>query len=103
MRRVHETAPTRRGQYGSDRSGGATVVYPSTGDPVADTRGARVWPRALHPFASPCRIDPDKGLRQHRCSGSHADVVASYRAWRDGEYAAAEEHDAGTPSSPRYG
>jgi hypothetical protein len=102
VRDILQTARTRHGQHGSDRSGGATIVYPATGDPAADTRAARVWPNALHPFRSPCRIDPDKGLGQHRCSVSHASAVESYRAWRDGEYAAAEAHDAGTASSPGH-
>jgi hypothetical protein len=102
VRDIHQTARTSRGQYGSDRSGGATIVYPATADPAADTRAARVWPNALHPFRSPCRIDPDKGFRQHRCSGSHASAVQSYRAWRDGEYAAAETHDTGTANSPGH-
>lgn len=76
--------------YGTDRSNGATVVYP-TDDAGVPAGPGRVWPRALHPFRSPCRIDAGKGLRQHRCSASHASLVDGYRAWRDSAYAAAED------------
>lgn len=59
------------------------------------------WPNALHPRRSPCRIDATKGTRQHPCSTAHADMVEGYRSWRDGEYALAEQTEAGTAHSPR--
>jgi hypothetical protein len=48
------------------------------------------WQRALHPSRTHCRIDASKGVRQHRCSWSHVEVVDGYRAWREAEEAAAE-------------
>jgi hypothetical protein len=48
------------------------------------------WTRALHPSRSPCRVDAAKGLLQHRCSRSHAELVDGYRAWREVAHAAAE-------------
>lgn len=56
------------------------------------------WPNALAPSLSPCRIDKAKGTHQHPCSGHHASMVESYRSWRDGEYALAEEAAAGGPN-----
>lgn len=53
------------------------------------------WPRALHPRRTPCRIDESKGSRQHPCSTEHRDVVQGYRAWRESEEQAAEEHTIG--------
>lgn len=85
MRDVLQTR--RRRMYGTDRSNGATIVYADATDP----RSGRVWPRAIPPHLSPCRIDAGKGIHQHRCSATHADVVAGYRAWRDSEYAMAED------------
>lgn len=49
---------------------------------------------------SPCRIDKAKGNRRHPCSVFHADLVDTYRSWRDSEYAAADQAAYGTPSSP---
>jgi hypothetical protein len=80
-------SPRARRTYGEDRSNGATIVY---ADPANPSSG-RVWQKALQPHRSPCRIDAGKGLSQHRCSASHADMVCGYRAWRDSEYAAAED------------
>lgn len=80
-------SPRPRRRYGEDRSNGATIVYGDVNDPAS----GRVWPRALQPHRSPCRIDAGKGLRQHRCSSAHASVVDGYRSWRDSEYAAAED------------
>ena len=50
-----------------------------------------IWPSALHPGATPCRVDQSKGNRQHPCSFSHRDVVEGYRAWRESEEEAAEK------------
>lgn len=86
MRDVLQTPRARR-TYGVDRSGGATIIYADPADPCS----GRVWARAIPPHLSPCRIDAGKGLAQHRCSATHADVITGYRAWRDSEYAAAEE------------
>lgn len=52
-----------------------TVTHPGTGEVLA------VWPRALPPRETPCRPDPSKGTRQHRCSRWHAEVVDGFRAW----------------------
>lgn len=41
------------------------------------------WPNALPPNLTPCRVDTSKGKAQHRCSGSHASMVETYRAYRD--------------------
>ena len=84
MRDLLQTGARR--VYSTDRSNGACIVY---ADP-ADPRSGRVWPRAIPPHLSPCRVDRSRGLGQHRCSASHADVVAGYRAWRDAAYAEAE-------------
>jgi hypothetical protein len=84
MRDVLQTRPRR--MYGSDRSNGACIVY---ADP-ADPRSGRVWPNALPPHLSGCRIDAGKGLRQHRCSVAHRAVVDGYRAWRETEELMAE-------------
>lgn len=77
--------------YGSDRSNGATIVYPVDANGATLHTAGRVWPLALQPHRSPCRVDASKGLRQHRCSAHHAYVVEAYRSWRDGILAAAEE------------
>lgn len=37
------------------------------------------WPRALPDRRSPCAIDAAKGVRRHRCSVSHAELVEGYR------------------------
>lgn len=50
----------------------------------------RAWPNALPSHRSPCRPDRTKGLRQHRCSWSHASAVEGYRAIRQYEEDAAE-------------
>lgn len=74
--------------YGVDRTGGLAVVYADPDDLVGTS--ARVWPRALPPHRSSCRIDASKGLRQHRCSRSHTELVDGYRAWREAAEQAAE-------------
>lgn len=54
---------------------GFVVTDPATGQPLA------TWPNALPPRLSPCRPDPAKGVRQHRCSRWHAQVVEGFRSW----------------------
>lgn len=56
------------------------------------------WTRALPPRQSPCRIDPGKGLAQHRCSRHHAELVEGFRSWAEAELSAAEaaSHGYGT-------
>lgn len=76
--------PARR--YGSDRSGGVTIAE-IPGRPASE---GHVWPHALNPMRSPCRVDRGKGLAQHRCSHAHATLVDGYRAWVRNEEAAAE-------------
>jgi hypothetical protein len=60
-----------------------TIVYATDGTP-------RAWPRALHPFRTPCRPDKGKGIHQHRCSAHHASIVEGYRAVREAQESAAE-------------
>lgn len=84
--------PVRR--YGEDRTGGAAVVWETDAD-GQQTGTGRAWPRALPAHRSPCRHDASKGVRQHRCSRSHAELVEGYRSWREAEYAAAEDATSG--------
>ena len=65
-------------------AGGVTPVLDAAGQVIAD------WPAALKASHSPCRVDRSKGLRQHRCSRAHAELVDGYRAWRDAAEADAE-------------
>ena len=44
---------------------------------------------------SPCRADPAKGPRRHRCSRWHAELVDGYRAARAAWEAAAEAASGG--------
>lgn len=84
MRDVLST-PQRR-LYGRPAGPGTLVVW-------RDVHGAeqvRQWPNALPGHRTSCRIDSGKGLRQHRCSRSHVDLVDGYRAWREHEYEQAE-------------
>lgn len=53
------------------------------------------WPRALHPAECPCKVDQAKGVRQHRCSREHAELVEGYRSWREAAEQAAEAASAG--------
>lgn len=55
----------------------------------------RSWPRALPAHRSSCRHDASKGVHQHRCSRSHAEMVDGYRAIREAEEAAAEAATSG--------
>lgn len=67
-----------RGQHGKH---GTLVVWRDV-DPVTGrlTQHTRTWPRALPGHRTSCRIDASKGLRQHRCSVAHRELVDGYRA-----------------------
>lgn len=87
MRSLHEMArPARLYGQGGPRDVGTLVVWTD-----ADGRErTRTWPNALPGHRSPCRPDSSKGLRQHRCSRSHAELVDGYRAIAHAEELAAE-------------
>lgn len=42
-------------------------------------------------WVSPCRSDPAKGARRHRCSWWHAHIVSTYQAARAAQEDRAEE------------
>lgn len=78
--------PSAARLYGTNvpRKRGRTILDPLTGEALAE------WPNALPERRSPCRSDATKGIRQHRCSEAHADLVRGYRTWRDDILATAE-------------
>jgi hypothetical protein len=51
--------------------------------------------RALADHLSPCRIDRDKGVRRHRCSPHHADLVEGFRLAVEAQNARAEAATSG--------
>lgn len=90
-------APTPARLYGRLS---ATINAPGTLVVWQDEEGhehTRTWPNALPGHRSPCRPDRSKGLRQHRCSRAHAELVEGYRAWKRHADQAAEDATLGYP------